>query len=91
VVDVHVCAAGAPPAKHGGMFGGRGGREGAVAAGRDDGFALNAGARIGLAITQLLTAIVRVLCHRACFDIHNQRRAASAAPLCMTPAQQWAG
>jgi hypothetical protein len=47
------------------MFGGRKGHEGAVASGgahhgggRGDGFAVNAGARIGLAISQLLTAIV---------------------------------
>lgn len=46
-------------AKRGGMFGGRKDQEKAVAGeGRGGGFAVNAGARIGLAITQVLTAIV---------------------------------
>ena len=57
------CAAGAPAAKRGGMFGGRKHDESAVAAGGHGGkFKLNAGAKTGLLIAELLTLLVSVPC-----------------------------
>jgi hypothetical protein len=54
--------AGAPAAKRGGMFGGRKHDESAVAAGGSHGgsFKLNAGAKTGLLIAELLTLLVSV-------------------------------
>jgi heme/copper-type cytochrome/quinol oxidase subunit 4 len=77
--------AGAPPAKRGGMFGGRKGHEGTMAGGggRGDGFAVNAGARIGLAISQLLTAIAFLVVLGGLSSLQSR-----ANSLTLLPAQQ---